>query len=292
MRKENVDWLHELKPDWTPYIYTASSPPEPGYPLRPPGYRGREAITYLSFIIDNYDSLPPYVAFVHAGATQWHNDILGPDTSAILRNIRFDMVDRRGYVNLRCKHDPGCPVGVAPFDPTDIDIRGKDIRAYFVDVYMELFNVPSSEVPHEIGNVCCGQFVVSRQRIRDRPKSDYERMRRWALESSVTHSFGVGWVFEKVWHIIFGMEAKYCPDVEAEHAGKSSSLLERLENLGSTGKRKLMSELKHERARKGKEHEKPMEEIEQGRSKEEDQHKQPEKEEHHEESERSAQRNY
>ncbi len=93
-----------------------------------------------------------------------------------------------------------------PLEPTDIDIKGKDIRAYFADVYMELFNVPQSQVPAHVGNVCCGMFALSKERILARPREDYVRMRRWAMESNVTDSFGVGWVFEKVWHIIFGMD--------------------------------------------------------------------------------------
>lgn len=200
--------MHQLMLlSWIPYIYSASKPPEPGYKLIPPGYRGREAITYLTFIIDYYNSLPNMTAFVHAGPVQWHNDLLGPNTGSILQNLRLETVYNKGYVNLRCKHDPGCPIGVNPLEPTDIDIKGRDIRAYFADVYMELFDVPASQVPLHVGNVCCGQFVVSRKRILERPKEDYERMRRWALESSVTDSFGVGWVFEKIWHIIFGMDA-------------------------------------------------------------------------------------
>lgn len=204
-RKDDAQWMHDLKPDWIPYIYTTSRPPERGYKLHPPAYRGREALIYLTFIIDYYDELPEYIAFVHAGPDQWHNDLLGPRTEKILKNIRLDTVKKKGYLNLRCAHDPGCPVGVDPFHPTETDIKGKDIRAYFADVYMELFDVPPSQIPREIGNVCCGQFVVTRERIRERPIEDYIRMRKWALETTITDSFGIGWVFEKVWHIIFGM---------------------------------------------------------------------------------------
>ena len=200
--------MHDLKPDWTPYIYTSSRPPERGYKLKPPSYRGRESIAYLTFIIDYYDDLPEYVAFIHAAAKQWHNDLLGPSTAKLLKNVRLDTVKKKGYLNLRCDHDPGCPLDVKPFNPTDVDIKGRDIRAYFADVYMELFDVSPSQIPQKIGNVCCGQFIVSRQRIRERPRSDYQRMRKWAMETKLTDSFGIGWVFEKVWHIIFGMPAQ------------------------------------------------------------------------------------
>lgn len=148
------------------------------------------------------------MAFVHAGAEQWHNDILGPRTSTILQNLRLDRVAERGYVNLRCTHDPGCPVGVNPHEPTQIDIDAGDIRAYFVSVYMQLFGVEKEQVPQHIGGVCCAQFVVSRKRVLERPKKQYEAMLDWAINGKETDSFGVGWVFEKVWHIVFGMEAE------------------------------------------------------------------------------------
>lgn len=62
-------------------------------------------------------------------------------------------------------------------------------------------------MPGEIGNVCCGQFAVSRERIRARPKEDYVRILDWAATTELTDDFGVGWVMEKLWHIVFGMDA-------------------------------------------------------------------------------------
>lgn len=117
-------------------------------------------------------------------------------------------MDRKGYVNLRCSNEPGCPIDVNPLEPTQYDIERNDTRAFFADIYMELFDVGPSNIPAHIGGVCCAQFAVSRQRILERPKKDYERIRTWAMESNTTDSFGVGWVMEKVWHIIFGMPAQ------------------------------------------------------------------------------------
>ena len=171
-------------------------------------------MTYLTFIIEHYDSLPRVTAFVHAGATQWHNDILGAYTTSILNNLHLESVARLGYVNLRCRLEPGCPTSVNMFEPSAEDIKSKDARAYFVDFYMELFGVSRDEVPKHLGHTCCAQFAVTRERIRARPKKDYERMRHWMTDSSVniTDSHGGGWVFEMVWHIIFGMEVVYCPN--------------------------------------------------------------------------------
>lgn len=184
-----------------------SSPVSQGTFLIPHTTRGREAAAYLSYIVDFYEDLPAYSVFIHAGEDQWHNDLFGPKSSEVLLHLRLEAVDALGYVNLRCSTFPGCPVGVNPLDPTQIDIENKDVRAYFSEIYMELFQVKLSDVPQHIGNVCCGQFAVSRERILQRPKSDYERMLRWAGMTDVTDSFGVGWVFEKLWHLVFGMDA-------------------------------------------------------------------------------------
>ncbi|KAI9925300.1 hypothetical protein MW887_006227 [Aspergillus wentii] len=196
-----------------PFVYTTETPPERDL-LIPRTTRGREAAAYLSYVVDFYDRLPPYSIFVHSNPDQWHNDLFGPHTSVTLRNLRLEAVDVKGYVNLRCEHNPGCPTSVSPFRPTEIDIKNNDIRAFFPQVYQTLFDVPSADVPDEIGNVCCGQFAVSRERIVSRPRADYERMLEWAETTELTDNFGVGWVFEKVWHIVFGMEALYCPRYE------------------------------------------------------------------------------
>jgi hypothetical protein len=190
----------------TPFVYTTEKSPQPGL-LVPPTLRGRESPAYLSYVVDFYDRLPDYSVFVHAYPEQWHNDLFGPLTHNTLRNIRFESVDAHGYVNLRCQHNPGCPTGVHPLGPTQADIKNHDIRAYFSDAYQQIFNVSADEVPGEIGNVCCGQFAASRERIRARPKEDYQRILDWAATTELTNDFGVGWVLEKLWHIIFGMDA-------------------------------------------------------------------------------------
>ncbi|KAG2416896.1 hypothetical protein HFD88_008113 [Aspergillus terreus] len=205
---EDLHWVLDYcthHPDTTPFIYMIDEDPDPRL-LTPRTIRGRETAAYLSYIVDYYDRLPPYSIFVHANIDQWHNDLFGPHTTPALENLRLEAVDARGYVNLRCQHNPGCPTSVHPWEPTQYDIEKDDIRAFFPQVYQTLFNVGPEKVPDHIGNVCCGQFAVSRARIRERPLADYERMLQWAAETELTDSFGVGWVFEKVWHIIFGME--------------------------------------------------------------------------------------
>ncbi|KAK2737801.1 hypothetical protein FQN55_000912 [Onygenales sp. PD_40] len=211
-RRESVGWVYKMLPDWIPFIYTVDN--EPGFGLHVPANIGREAMVYLTFIIDHYDSLPDITAFLHSTHYQWHNEDVGYYNSAVLRKLRIDTVKARGYVNLRCKVEPGCPSSVHPHNPTEIDVRKNDVRAQFRDIYVELFNVSSVvDVPQVIGGMCCAQFAVSKERILERPLEDYVRMRRWMLGQGQElggpglSNFDVGWVFEKIWHVVFGEEA-------------------------------------------------------------------------------------
>ncbi|KAK2746178.1 hypothetical protein FQN57_003300 [Myotisia sp. PD_48] len=197
---ENVSWVEELPPYWTPFIYTVDK--EPGYPLQSPANRGRESIVFLTFIIDNYNSLPNITVFSHAKDIQWHNDVAGNRTIDNVLNLRVAAVKEKGYVNMRCHWNPGCPISVNPLAPTEGDIRIQDMRASFADIYTHFFNVTRDEVPKAIGSVCCAQFAVTRERIRARPREDYVRMRDWSMETRLGPG-DIGWVFEKIWHIVF-----------------------------------------------------------------------------------------
>ncbi|EFQ99115.1 hypothetical protein MGYG_02128 [Nannizzia gypsea CBS 118893] len=143
--------------------------------------------------------------------TNGTTNFFGSKTSEVLYNFRYQAADAQGYVNLRCSLDTGCPTSANPRHPSLQDARHKDVRLYLADIYMYLFQVPYESVPEHIGGVCCAQFVVSRKQVLKRPKADYERMLSWVAGTRTTDSFGVGWVMEKVWHVVFGMEPVYCP---------------------------------------------------------------------------------
>ncbi|KAK3615221.1 hypothetical protein LTR56_026735, partial [Elasticomyces elasticus] len=194
--------------DITVFIYSTDVWPESRY-LLPKLRRGREAAAYLSCILDYYDAVPRYTFFAHAAEDQWHKNILSkynnqPNT---IRNFRTAAIDAHGFVNLRCRLSPSCPVAVHPFATTDLDMKLLEAGRDYADVSMEIFNVSRGEIPEVIGAVCCTLFALSRDRIRARPHEDYERMMWWAGRTTWTDDFGVGLVFEKLWHIIFGMTA-------------------------------------------------------------------------------------
>ncbi|KAB8234893.1 DUF3431 domain-containing protein [Aspergillus alliaceus] len=207
IREENVSWIDDLQPQWRPYIYTADN--EPGYyPV--PENKGREGMAYLTHIIDNYDDLTDIIVFMHASGTQWHNDVGGTNSSYLLTKLHLDVVKQRGYTNLRCQRRPGCPIAVRPLDP-EYTSSSNIVYRNFTTIYTQLFNTSLEQVPAEIGGICCGQFALSRERIHQRPRNEYVRMRDWALSTSLDN-FTVGSVFEMLWHMVFLEGPVSCPD--------------------------------------------------------------------------------
>lgn len=98
---------------YKPYIYVND---DSTAPLHTPKNRGNEAMVYLSYIIDNYDSLLPISVFIHGHSAAWHNNmILGYSTAQMLQRLQFDKVQKDGYYNLRCHFNPGCPEHLFPF---------------------------------------------------------------------------------------------------------------------------------------------------------------------------------
>ncbi|EXJ81471.1 hypothetical protein A1O3_07763 [Capronia epimyces CBS 606.96] len=205
---ENVDWVSEELQDWQHAIYHMD---DSNWVLHPPLNKGREAMAYLTFIVDHYHNLPEIMVFLHPhlmGWPQaWHTD--SPDYSNVdsVRSLRLDYVREHGYANMRCLHIPGCPDEVRPF-------RNDPARAYelaFADAYTYLFGGNHSTVPHTIGAACCSQFAVSKDQVQARPRTDYVRYQKWLIDTELPDDVS-GRVMEYTWHMIFGKGPIWCPD--------------------------------------------------------------------------------
>ena len=62
-----------------------------------------------------------------------------------------------------------------------------------------------------VGVACCAQFALTRQKIRERPLSDYQRYRNWITETGLEDNVS-GRVLEYSWHVIFGRGPVHCPN--------------------------------------------------------------------------------
>lgn len=200
---DNVVWATTKLNGWDAFVYTVDNTTMPLHTNR---NKGNEANAYLTYIIQNYDSLPSTVAFVHsheAGFPKaWHTDAKGHSNVESLNSLNVKFVQRNGYANLRCLHNPGCPDEIQPFrEPMD---ESRTTETVFAAAWREIF--VNDDVPEVVGVACCAQFAVSRQQILKRTKVEYLRMHRWLMNTELDDEIS-GRVFEYLWHIIFGQES-------------------------------------------------------------------------------------
>ncbi|KAL2156282.1 hypothetical protein VTH82DRAFT_1027 [Thermothelomyces myriococcoides] len=201
---EDTKWVHRFLPGWARSVYIVD---DPSAKLTVPENKGREAMVYLSHIIDNYDTLAETTIFIHASRFAWHNDNPDYDVLPMLRNLKLDYVQASGYVNLRCVQVLGCPVEIRPHaDEASAWERsigaarsGRPLttKEIYKQAFLEL--MPGMPVPDKIGVSCCSQFAVSRDAILSRPRDDYVRWRDWLLETPLADDLS-GRVFEYLWH--------------------------------------------------------------------------------------------
>jgi hypothetical protein len=210
MKHDNLSWFNELDlgPNLTQLIYVAD---DPKAPLHPPINKGNEAMTYLTYIIDHYDNLADVNIFMHSHLTAWHNDeLLNWDAGEMIRRLSSERVQRKGYMNMRCHWNPGCPDWIHP-GQVERD-KEKPEQEMMASAWAVLF--PDKPIPAVLAQPCCSQFAVSRSQIRKTPLARYKHYRKWLQRSDIRNSM-TGRIFEYVWQVIFTDESVFCPSQRA-----------------------------------------------------------------------------
>ncbi|KAF2015062.1 hypothetical protein BU24DRAFT_349002 [Aaosphaeria arxii CBS 175.79] len=207
-RSENATWLDEYFPQWEKNIYAVD---DPTAKLTVPVNKGRESMVYLTFIIDNYDDLPDNVLFIHPNRYQWHNDDPDYDGLPMLRRFQIPYLEKEGYVNVRCAWALGCPNEIKPLQEEGEHRAAVHAGGDYKQAFEVLF--PGQEVPKAVGVSCCAQFAATREKILERPKSDYVAYREWLMGTSLEDSIS-GRILEYSWHMIFGKDAVHCPSAD------------------------------------------------------------------------------
>ncbi|KAJ5177122.1 uncharacterized protein N7482_002999 [Penicillium canariense] len=192
--------------------------------LTTPLNKGHESMAYLTYVIDHYDALPSTIVFLHAHRAgflmAWHVDAPLHDNVNAMRMLRTDFVQQNGYVNLRCNWNPGCKEGHR-FNQHVTEQVWWDIFEgtstpplnHSSPYEQEYSEYKYMRKPDQIGAACCAQFAVSRSQVHKRPRDDYVKFRQWIIETDLNDSTS-GRVMEFLWHVIFDMDAVYCPDEE------------------------------------------------------------------------------
>lgn len=164
---------------------------------------GREAHTYLTHIVREYDSLAPVNVFVQ-GSPFDHLDERGNGSPEMLRSMIEDVVDRgvpfKGFAwfKLQCDH-----LG-RPHDMFKPENRGRwagwgrDIPVG--EVFTKLFG---ADPPERItARAPTGIFAVTGERIRTRPRAFYEYALR-LVEADPDDVRNTGHALERLWQHIF-----------------------------------------------------------------------------------------
>lgn len=206
--REDVSWLREL--GYPFLIYDKSGDPFPGAVPLP--NIGREAHTYLTHIVREYDTLAPVTAFVQGDPFDHLSDH-GRATVDDLRRIIADVADRgtpfKGLAWFRLKCD-----GLGrPHDLRKPENRGRwagwgrDIPV--AEIFGHLFQ---AEPPVQfIARAATGNFCVTRERIRTRPRAFYEYALSLVLADPQDEN-NTGHAFERLWQLIFNGNAAWNRD--------------------------------------------------------------------------------
>jgi hypothetical protein len=188
--KEDVSWAEDLRDAWNVVVYSKDSEERSqSYQLLP--NVGREAHTYLHYILENYTSLPHVVAFCQGNPLDHC-----PDFPELLKQMSRT--------------------------PRSFESFGRQTIIFNRRAFPHLWNSPPSEAgmffyqffEHLLGHpcppfLCCkanALFTVTSEQIRERPRSFYEHAMTslGSLEKRLGANTIEGHFFERVWHVIFG----------------------------------------------------------------------------------------
>ena len=183
--KEDLSWLKKAKWDVVVIDHKGSAP-SAIKPLAVIPNRGREASSYLKYILDNWDNLPDYVAFIHGHEDAWHH-FKGP----LLPIIENTDLEPGMYTSLN--YIFGQPLNM------------KDSIQPYWGEWLGLGPLPK-DPPCAPG---AAQFIVARDRILSRPKKLYQDMYDYIIDPHNDH-YAIGCFYEYIWHYIFTHKWNMC----------------------------------------------------------------------------------
>lgn len=206
--REDVSWLALLPPEtFALHVFTKPGGHQSLPPLvtkRHPTLRvyaidynyGDEATVYLEYVLRHYDlqdAFPPHVAFIHAHKTSWHTSTSMATLLVCFRYGLYPYMDLT-FDAFRC---------LSPEAHRNAVANPSYYVAYLNDVLQPHYGARLRNVTQQtICNHCCGQFVVSRERILAVPKAVYQDTLRF-FHTWHTHERRIN-PMENTWHMLFG----------------------------------------------------------------------------------------
>lgn len=147
--------------------------------------KGKEASSYLKYIIDKYDSLPTYNVFLHDKLKSWHH--AGNVTDLVLNNEG----STKQYFNFNNR--------VCSTIKNDV---WKEMQWFFTR-FLEPYIGPKEYFGDwTVNHLCCAQFVCHKKKITQHPKEMYQNIYNWIIKTNMDHEI-TGRLLEWTWRIIF-----------------------------------------------------------------------------------------
>lgn len=220
--REDLSWLRELGLPATVYNKGPALEPDSLLPDAPPSSTrviplpniGREAHTFFTHIINEYEALPEWTVFMQGDPFAHLAPPQEPRLSpAALRQKLIDLVALGqpfaglAWFRLRCDglgrpHDLADPAKEGRWKGW-----GKDIPV--AQVFEALFDAPAPQ--QFIARAPTGNMLVQRQRILARPLEFYRRALELVL-ADADDARNTGHAFERLWQAVFaGASAKTRP---------------------------------------------------------------------------------
>jgi hypothetical protein len=141
--------------------------------------------------------LPEISVFIHSLQYQWHNDDPNKDGATVISRLQLPYVESQGYVNMRCAWLLGCPEEIQVDSPQ----QDRETSIAYREAFLQLFpdRAASGDIPKVVGASCCSQFALTAWKVREKPRSEYERLRNWLIATPLNDGVS-GRVMEYSWH--------------------------------------------------------------------------------------------
>lgn len=207
---EDSAWIKKELPDVNSAVYIVDDAKSK---LKVPAVKGNEAMVFLTYIIDHYDSLSDVSVFIHTHQrARYTDEFLDSSMVKSLQRLRLTKVLRDGYFNLRCSWDPGCPVW--------LNLRNSSASAPEVDAgeaeimrsaWREI--LPAASIPEWVAQPAGSQFAASREKIRSLPLGLWKAWRNWLITTPLT-DLQASRVWEFLWQYALLGRSSVCPQMD------------------------------------------------------------------------------
>lgn len=182
---EDVSWLNKLPKIIDVVVYQSKERTDPHYVEN----YGNEASKYLQYILEHYDDLPEYLAFVQAGRQDWHDPL--PKDNALASWDWLSPLRSDGIAYLPTKAPCSIEDSSGGHAPEDSSEGGGDNASLWEqkssqmeavrEAWPEVFEEELGPLPKRWVTQCCAQFEVTRAAVRQHPKAFYQQLFDWVM---------------------------------------------------------------------------------------------------------------